>query len=88
MPSAIVDPREVRRFAALMLETVGHLRNSKSSVSRDFSDLQAVWKDKKYTQFERVFQDTMGRLELFLKSSEMYAQYLNKKAGLAERYLE
>lgn len=88
MPRAIIDPREVRRFAALLLETVGHLRNSKSAIEGDFSALQAVWKDKKYAQFERVFADTMGRLEVFLRSSEMYSQYLNKKAGLAERYFD
>jgi hypothetical protein len=88
VPRAIVDPKEVRRFAALLTQTVGHLRNSKSSVSRDFNELHSVWKDKKYVEFERVFLDTMGHLELFLKSSEMYAQYLNKKAGLAERYLD
>ena len=88
MPRAIVDPREVRNFAALLHETVGHLRNSKYSVSRDFNELHSVWKDSKYSQFEKVFLDTMRHLELFLKSSEMYAQYLNKKAGLAERYLE
>ena len=88
MPRAIVDPREVRRFAAILLETVGHLRSTKSSVSQDFNALHGVWKDKKYSQFEKVFVDTMGHLELFLKSSEMYAQYLNKKAQLAERYLE
>lgn len=88
MPRAIVDPREVRRFAALLHEIVGHLGNSKSSVSRDFIELHSVWKDAKYQQFEKVFLDTMRNLELFLKSSETYAQYLNKKAGLAERYLE
>jgi hypothetical protein len=88
MPRAIVDPREVRRFAALLLETAGHLQNSKSVVTGDFTELQAVWKDKKYAQFDRVFSETMGHLEVFLKNSERYAQYLNKKAGLAERYFD
>lgn len=88
MPRAIVDPKELRRFSALLMETVGHLRNSKSVVTHDFNDLKAVWKDKKYGQFERVFADTMGRMEVFLRSTEMYAQYLSKKAGLAERYFD
>lgn len=88
MPRAIVDPREVRRFAALLLQTVEHLQNSKSVVASDFSELQTVWKDKKYAQFERIFADTMGRLQVFLESSEKYALYLNKKAGLAERYFD
>lgn len=88
MPRAIVDPREVRRFAALLLQSAGHLQNSKSAVASDFSELHAVWTDKKYAEFEKVFADTMGRLQVFLESSEKYAQYLNKKAGLAERYFD
>jgi uncharacterized protein YukE len=88
MPRAIVDPRELRRFAALLLETSGHLKNSKSAVTNSFGDLHSVWKDKKYAQFERVFADTMSRMELFLKAAEMYANYLNKKAALAERYFD
>jgi hypothetical protein len=88
MPRAIVDPRELRRFAALLVETSGQLKSSKSTVTNSFADLHSVWKDKKYAQFERVFADTMSRMELFLKSAEMYAQYLNKKAGLAERYFD
>ena len=88
MPRAIVDPRELRRFAALLLETSGHLKNSKSAVTNLFDDLHSVWKDKKYAQFERVFAETIGRMDLFLKSAEMYAHYLNKKAALAERYFD
>jgi hypothetical protein len=88
MPRAIVDPRELRRFSALLMETVGRLRNSKSVVTHDFNDLRSVWKDKKYGQFERVFGETMGRMDVFLKSAEMYAQYLNHKARLAERYFD
>jgi hypothetical protein len=30
----------------------------------------------------------MGQLDRFLKAADMYAQYLNKKARLAERYFD
>jgi hypothetical protein len=88
MPKAIVDPRDLRTFAAVLGETVGHLRGSKREVSHGFSDLRAHWQDKKYSEFERLFTDTMGRLEVFLNTAELYAQYLRKKAEKAERYLE
>jgi len=88
MPKAIVDPRELRTFAAVLAETVGHLRGSKSQVSHGFSDLHQHWRDKKYSDFERTFKDTMGRLEVFLNSAELYTQYLRKKAEKAERYLD
>lgn len=88
MPRAIVDPRELRRFAALLSETEGHLRNSKYVVSKDFSELQTVWKDKKYGQFSKLFEETMDHLDRFLKAADSYSQYLNHKARLAERYFD
>ncbi|MCU1263949.1 MAG: WXG-repeat protein [Acidobacteria bacterium] len=87
MPKAIVDPRELRNFAAVLEETIGHLRGSKSQVSHSFNDLHAHWQDKKYSEFDRLFTETMGRLEVFLNSSELYSNYLRKKAEKAERYL-
>lgn len=88
MPKAIVDPRELRMFAAVLAETVGHLRGSKRQVTHGFSDLHDHWQDKKYSEFDRLFADTMQRLEVFLNSSELYAQYLRKKAEKAEQYLD
>lgn len=88
MPKAIVDPRELRTFAAILAETVGHLRGTKRQVTNGFNDLHSHWQDKKYSEFERLFTDTMARLEVFLNTSELYAQYLRKKAEKAEQYLE
>lgn len=88
MPKAIVDPRELRSFAAVLAETVGQLRGSKSQISHTFNDLHGHWRDKKYSEFDRLFTDTMGRLEVFLNSSELYARYLRKKAEKAEQYLD
>jgi hypothetical protein len=87
MPKVIVDPRELRTFAAVLSETISHLRGSKSQVTHSFSDLHGHWKDKKYSEFERVFADSMSRLEVFLRSSEVYVQYLKKKAEKAEIFL-
>jgi uncharacterized protein YukE len=88
MTRAIVDPREVRRFSALLSETAASLQAGKSDVTGQFNDLKGVWKDTKYGQFEKTFADTMSRLQAFLKTAESYANYLNTKARLAERYFD
>jgi hypothetical protein len=87
MPKAIVDPRELRSFAAVLAETVGHVRGSKSQITHHFNELHSYWQDKKYSEFDRLFTDTMGRLEVFLNSSELYVRFLQKKAEKAEQYL-
>ena len=88
MTRAIVDPREVRRFSALLSETAASLQSGKSDVTSHFNELKAIWKDTKYGRFETTFVDTMSRLQVFIKTAESYAHYLNKKAGLAERYFD
>jgi uncharacterized protein YukE len=88
MTQAIVDPDEMRRFAAALLETVGHLQNSRSGVKSRFSDLKDTWRDQKYAEFERIFGESMAQLDSFLRAAEMYAHYLQAKARKADRFLE
>jgi uncharacterized protein YukE len=88
MPQAIVDPDEVRRFAATLQEMSAYLHDRKTHVKSSFSNLRDVWRDQKYTQFDRVFSESVTRLDQFLRYAEMYADYLKKKAQKADRYLE
>jgi nitrate/nitrite-specific signal transduction histidine kinase len=88
MPKAIVDPRELRSFAAILSETVGQVRANRSQVVHSFTDLHGHWRDKKYSEFERMFNETMARLEDFANRSESYVKYLRKKAEKAEQYLD
>lgn len=88
MSQAIVDPDEVRRFAAKLQEMAAYLQNRKNHVKSSFSDLHDVWRDQKYSQFDRIFSEAATRLDQFLRYSEMYADYLKKKAQKADQYLE
>lgn len=88
MTRAIIDPREVRRFSAFLGETANSLQADQSDVTSRFNDLKAVWKDTKYSQFEKTFADTMRRLQVFLNTADSYSRYLDKKASLAERYFD
>jgi len=45
------------------------------------------WRDEKYARFREVFTTTMNRLEPFLRRSEEYVRYLNRKAEKLEEYL-
>jgi hypothetical protein len=88
MPQAIVDPDELRRFAVFLNSMAESVRNKKTAVSSNFSSLKEVWRDQKYTQFERVFTETTKQLDKFLKDAANYAQYLQKKASIVDKYLE
>jgi hypothetical protein len=88
MSKVVIDPDEVRHFARELLRSAEVLRDGKSYLVNYFRDLRDVWHDRKYEQFDRVFSETMARLEQFLHDAEVYADYLERKAQKADIYLQ
>ena len=88
MSQAIIDPVELRRFAADLRNSIKALRDQQSSVRAHYGALEQVWKDAKFTRFNQVFGQSLGRLRHFYDEAEMFAQYLERKAQAAERFLE
>lgn len=88
MSRIIIDPDEVRHFAREFLRSAEVLNEGKSHLASHFRDLRDVWNDHKYEQFERVFLETVSRLEQFLHDAEVYADYLERKANKADIYLQ
>ncbi len=84
----VIDPDEVRHFARELLRAAATLHDGKSQLASHFRDLRDVWHDHKYEQFDRVFTETMARLEQFLHDAEVYADYLERKARKADAYLQ
>lgn len=88
MPKIVINPDEVRNFARELTRAAGVLHDGKSQLVNHFRDLHDVWHDNKYEQFDRVFTETMSRLEQFLHDAEVYADYLQRKAQKADIYLQ
>ena len=87
MNKAIVDPDELRRFANHLDGLADVLRSEKSQVNGDLNNLEAVWKDAKYRQFQMNYDEISRGMDEFVRSTMAYAGYLRKKAALADRYL-
>jgi uncharacterized protein YukE len=88
MTQAIVDPDEVRRFATLLQEMAAYVHDRKTHVKSSFNELHSVWRDQKYSQFDKVFEESVTRLDQFLRSAQLYADYLKRKAGIVDEYLD
>lgn len=84
----IVNPDDVRRFASLLEERAADLKQLDSAISRALLDLQTTWKDARYEQFERRYEEASLQLQQFLDHAERYATYLRRKIVPIERYLE
>jgi uncharacterized protein YukE len=88
MTRVVIDPDEVRHFARELMRSAVALHDGKSQLASHFRELRDVWHDRKYEQFDRVFADTMARLEQFLHEAAVYADYLERKARKADVYLQ
>lgn len=88
MPTAIVSPTELVAFARHLAKTADNIVKRRSKVARLVADSRSVWKDAKYDRFRKVFDQTVKDLDRFARLTEDYSQFLEKKAGLARKYLD
>ncbi|HSW29031.1 MAG TPA: hypothetical protein VLH75_05970 [Longimicrobiales bacterium] len=83
----IVDPADLRRFAAVLEQETHTLRERQRAVEAARRELSEVWRDTRYRSFERTYLPAIQVLERFQKASERYAAYLRTKADRADTYL-
>jgi len=85
MAKAIVDPEELRRFAAFLDSERERLQSQRSSMRVEFARLHEDWQDAKYTQFAQTYEEAERALQKYLEYCETYAAFLRKKAAKAEQ---
>lgn len=88
MPTAIVSPRDLVNFAHQLEKTSDDIMKRKSKAARFVADSRTVWKDAKYNQFHKVFDQTAKELDRFARLAKDYSHFLEKKAGLARKYFD
>jgi hypothetical protein len=88
MPRAIVSPTDLVTFARQLEKTADDIVKRKNKAARFVADSRSVWKDAKYNQFHRVFDQTVKDLDRFARLAKDYSHFLEKKAGLARKYLD
>lgn len=88
MPTAIVSPAELVAFARQLSKTADAIARRKNKTSRLVADSGSVWKDAKYDRFRKTFDQTIKDLDHFARLATSYSQFLEKKAGLARKYLD
>jgi len=88
MPQLIASPEEMRRFASNLEQILQNLRQAKSSTLRQYEDLRESWRDQRYSQFARSFEELDRDLDGFLRDAAAYIHYLRLKAARADDYLQ
>jgi uncharacterized protein YukE len=88
MPQAIVDPEQLRQFAAMLLRYSQTLRETTSALSQAQARLNESWRDQEQRKFSEEFDDQVKLVQKLLEMSERHVPYLVKKAEIIEQYLQ
>jgi uncharacterized protein YukE len=88
MAQAIMDPEEVRRFAAELKRFNEDVQQRAASLQSRFAALGSTWQDDDHTKFAEEFISTMKVLRKFVETSEKQTPYLLRKAQRIEQYLD
>jgi uncharacterized protein YukE len=88
MAQAIMDPEEVRRFAAELKRFNTDVQARASSLQSRFAALGDTWQDQEHEKFGEEFITTMKVLKKFMEVSDKHTPFLMRKAQRIEQYLD
>lgn len=87
MSQAIVDPAELRRFAAGLKRFAADLQAGLAGLHGQLLRLGETWRDQEHEHFRQEFEATLHVLDRFLRATEEHVPYLLRKAERVEEYL-
>jgi uncharacterized protein YukE len=87
MSQAVVEPNELRRFAASLKRFNAELHGSLAGLHGQLVALGDTWRDQEHDRFRQEFEQTMHVLERFLDVSAEHVPFLLRKAERIEEYL-
>jgi uncharacterized protein YukE len=88
MPQAIVDPEQLRHFAAMLQRYSQTIRESTSALAQAQARLNESWRDQEQRRFSEEFDEQVKLVQKLLDISEKHVPYLVKKAEIIDQYLQ
>lgn len=88
MPQAIVDPEQLRHFAAMLQRYSQTIRESTSALASAQARLNESWRDQEQRRFSEEFDEQVKLVQRLLDISEKHVPYLVKKAEIIDQYLQ
>lgn len=88
MAPIIVTPAELTAFAKTLREKLGRMSFKSKQLSTLASSAKATWRDDKYLRFHKSIESVTSDLDILIRQTNKYADYLDEKAKRARKYLE
>lgn len=87
MAKAVVDPNELRRFAADLRKFNLDINAGIATIAARMNTLAQTWRDQEQQKFAEEFEQTLKVLQRMIKSSEEHIPFLMRKAERIDEYL-
>jgi uncharacterized protein YukE len=84
---AIVDPEQLRRFAANLKIFAEDLQQRSTALGSQMNQLEQTWRDQQQRKFSHEFEEQMRQLQRLIEATREHVPYLLRKAEQAEQYL-
>jgi uncharacterized protein YukE len=88
MPQAIVDPEELRRFAASLKKFNTEVQERITTLGGQLVALNRTWRDQEHRKFTEEFEQHMKVIAHFMEITKDYIPYLVRKADAIDQYLQ
>lgn len=88
MARAVVDPEELRRFAADLKRFNNDLKGEISSMHHRFIKLAETWQDQEQAKFAELFEQMIKMLAKFADAADKHVPFLLRKAERIKEYLD
>lgn len=87
MPQAIVDPDELREFAASLKHYNELVTDATATLKSRFAQLGETWRDQEQAKFANGFEETVRAIAQFQEASAEHIPWLLHKAEDVDKYL-
>ena len=87
MSQAVVDPEQLRQFAAHLKRFSEDLKQQSTGLASQMNQLEQTWRDEQQRKFGQEFGDQMRQLSKLIQTTEQHVPYLLRKAEQIDAYL-
>lgn len=88
MAQAIVDPEQLRQFAAMLKRYSQQVRDSTTGLTQALARLSDSWRDQEHAKFADEFEEQIKLVHKLLETTDKHVPYLLKKAEIVDQYLQ
>ena len=88
MSQAIVDPAELRRFAASLRKFNQELEERMTALGAQLHALGVTWRDQEHKKFVEDFEEQMKAIARCVEATNEHAPLLVRKAERIAEYLQ